>query len=294
MKKTLALLGMPTLFILSACSSEAEEPAESERVLNFRNAEIYQGRAYAGDENEPYTGLITDFPISAMPVKKIVDLASVAGGIAGDPTTHSYMLESSILSMLQGGAPALCNARFSAGYLHGRAECNTNNNLPLLDATYVDGRLNGHVALYSLKDGDGNKLAQVEIINDKFVGEFIVYGAITSQPVHIEPMDNGFTDGLLRKFSDNEYNNLILERNYEYGTPAGVERTFDPETGVLISSKYVHQWGEFDNPDDIDLDSCAQSWVDFYNGQSEEPLTFRYDELNELRQRCAEGDRPEV
>lgn len=204
------------------------------------------------------------------------------------------MLHLLVESRIQGGAPALCAARFQSGYLNGRAECNTNNNVPLLDATYVDGRLHGNVTVYSLKDMEGNKLAQADIINDKLSSEVIIYGINTSQPIHVEPIVDGSTHGVLRNYTDDQNHNLILERNYEYGSPAGTERAFDPDTGALISSKYVHQWGEIDNPNDIDLDSCAQSWVVFYNSESEEPLVFHYDELNELRGRCAEGDRPAV
>ncbi|WP_133256784.1 toxin-antitoxin system YwqK family antitoxin [Nitrincola tibetensis] len=343
MGKFFTLLSLPLVFSLSACSGEVEEP---ERVLSFRNAEIYQGKVFAGNENEAFTGVITDFPISSVNVSPLVGLAASANQVTGDSSTHKYMLQGSILTMVHGaGGYAICQAKFMEGYLHGSMSCNTaSNNLPILEATYQQGQLDGPFIIYSLKNENHNKLAEGNLVNGKIDGEFIGYGLITSKPVLIQNLKLGQAMGSFKRYSDDANNHLILEKSYDqgvidgsvvaysietgklilertyeqgtlhgnekqydaetgeltlersyiYGTAGGAEREYDPNTGELIRSVYIDDVGTIENPDDINIEECVESWIDFHNQGKEEPLLWRYDVLHELRGRCAAGESPEA
>lgn len=292
MKKALITSGAAMLLAITGIS-HADASSNDERLLSFRNAQIYNGRIFAGNENEPFTGIVNDFPMTIAPIEPVKILIKEVRGVTQDTSTHHFITRDSWTAGSQRGGLIACNGGFKDGYIHGQLFCfSLSDGLPILDANYYDGQLNGPVVVYSLKDAEGSKLLEAEFVNHKVNGGLTAYGFNSSNTVFVSEWTDGVLDGMMRAFTDDENNYLTVEKELEYGEAAGVERRYDSATGELISSVYNHRWGVIENPNNIDLDACAQSWVEFYNSESEEPVLFRYDELDELRSRCAEGDIP--
>lgn len=292
MKKT-SILSSAVVLLCVAGADHAKANNHDERLLSYRNAQMYYGQMFAGNENEPFTGLVSGFPVFILPYTPINNLVLQAA-VEGDDSTQRVMIMA-IAASSQGGGYSRCDGGFRDGFPHGRTVCyRISDSLPIFEVHYNEGALNGPAVVYSFKNTDAHVLHEANFVNNQLDGPFVIYGRESSKPVATGVWSNSAIDGLYRRYADNQQNNLIQEQRYEFGELEGEERRYDADTGDLTSSAYNHQWGVIENPNNIDLEACALSWVDFYNDQSEEPLLFHYDRLIELKSLCAEGETPDA
>ncbi|AEA60107.1 DUF4087 domain-containing protein [Burkholderia gladioli] len=107
----------------------------SHHILDYRNAQIVDGKIYAVDANEPFTGKATHVPYGVV--------FNSQGGM------------DRMLSMLETGrglglAMTLCEVTLKDGALNGDASCTTaESNTVRLSASFDDGALSGEMKIYS-------------------------------------------------------------------------------------------------------------------------------------------------
>jgi antitoxin component YwqK of YwqJK toxin-antitoxin module len=247
----LASMTAATLIALTGCSN---------RVLDYRNAEITDGLIYATGANEPFTGTVTHLPDSFLlgDDDGYVKFMREAGGgrYAGAPF---------MLPVMTNDSPAfLCDVAVQNGYVDGKAACH----LPRVDAKLIEahfskGRLSG-AFVYFAPDKPGRKLAQgsfnggqpdgtqkiyslatgqlIEIVNwssGTYNGDFSRYNAANGKVVLEGAIDDGKRDGVWKQYTS-DGKQLIAKMRYQEGKYTGVAEGFDAETGKRTA--LVDKW----------------------------------------------------
>lgn len=229
--------------ILSACDDHA---------LDFRNVRSIDGKIYAAEADEPYSGKLVNVP-SGLLLKPLVGFNKVMTNleIALRPLPPGFMHAAGFRGFLAGAdiqAAILCDARVSNGYVDGNATCKARGtNDVQLEMTFKNGRLNGKLIAYAPKT-ERRALAQVAFKDgelDNWIKEVLnrakdLFDEKTGQRTLYAMFVNGRLDGEVMKYTP-DGKQLIYIGLYAFGQPTGTERTYDPKTGWLTGqAEYVN------------------------------------------------------
>jgi antitoxin component YwqK of YwqJK toxin-antitoxin module len=240
---------VPTL-VLTACGA---------RVLDYRNAQVVDGKVYAGDVSEPFSGKLTNVPSAA--------IFSAQQGFKAAVRTMEKAMPALTLQYISAAGidyfptdvripvPVYCDTRVNSGYLDGKVTCkaaNTEN--VVLSMTFANGTLNGEFRSYA-PDDNSHLFTKVTFSDGRPDGRMEVYSPSTHRLVHTLTWSNGVLNGDEESFDENTGNrvlhaslvdgkyegemtgyapdgNLVIYRaSYTNGLKEGVEEAFDPGTG---------------------------------------------------------------
>lgn len=224
-----------------------------DKILDYRNAQINNGKIYAGDGNTPFSGLVTNAPFNQV-------LMSQRGF-----GTAMQVFNAAI----KGPAPglynaALCDAHVRDGLLDGKATCKTpQSDVVRAEASFSDGTLKDTL---TINDEDGKTvLTSVSFVDGQPDGKQEMRKPGIHTLVHVMHWDHGRPNGEEEGFDENT-GNRILDANLvngkldgaliEYGPDGkqvihhvkfvqgakdGVEELFYPDTGKpRQNGEYVH------------------------------------------------------
>jgi hypothetical protein len=189
---------------LAACGS---------KVLDFRNAEIVNGKVYASGANEPFSGRLTNVPVDKLmlPQRGFEILSNVVSNSnavipASLRALQSFAGASNALMLLP---DALCDADFSGGAPSGKITCTS----PRSETVQIQAAFNEGVL-----DGD-----------------FVLFDASGKQPIVNATFRHGLPDGKLEIHSPTT-GKLVHTGNLDNGVLSGKEEAFDPTTGNRVLS----------------------------------------------------------
>ncbi len=232
-------------------------------VLDFRNAEISNGKIYAQGANSPYSGKVTNVPGGTVfgPQQGYAKLISTLSNVSPD------------LSIADVGLTALCDAESSDGVLDGKVLCKERNSGAVtIESQFSSGRLDGS---FTVHDQTGaHTLAQLSFKDGQPDGKMQVYSARSGKLIHAasweagvlngeesgyEPdtgnlilhatLVNGTYDGEVTRFAADGKTQLY-KGTYVHGKEDGEVTRFDPKTGIR----------EVDHYADGKLNGSAQAW----------------------------------
>ncbi|MCG5076491.1 toxin-antitoxin system YwqK family antitoxin [Paraburkholderia tagetis] len=244
-RKSIRLTLLPLAFasvLLSGCG---------DKVLDFRNAQLNNGKVYAGDSNTPFSGKVTNVP---------------AGTILGSQQGYGKLLNtvnaarpSTTLGDM--GMSSMCDAQARDGLLSGKAVCKTpQSDTTRIEANFTDGVLDGSFTVHdktgnntfvelSFKQGmpDGKmkifspatgKLAHTAMWNAGVInGEEEGFDETTGNRVLHATVVNGKYDGELTRYAP-DGKQVIYKADFAQGQHEGDEETFDPQTGKMTGQAH--------------------------------------------------------
>lgn len=169
-------------------------------VLDFRNADISNGKIYTRDANKPFSGKLTNIPdtrILATQKGFSLHTQSVQGALAGNTALDRLLF-----------TPSLCDVKAKKGVLDGDVLCSSHQGkVKRLQMAFKDGVLHGPIKLFDVTP------------------ENAVVAAAT--------FEDGLLEGKSEIFSPTSQK-LVHRVRWKAGAQDGDEEKFDPETGQRI------------------------------------------------------------
>lgn len=202
-----------TAILLSGCGS---------KVLDFRNAEISNGKVYANGANTPFSGKVTNVPGGTVfgPQQGYGKLITTLNKVSPD------------LSIADVGLTALCDAESSDGVLNGKVICKEpNSDTVTIESQFSSGRLDGS---FTVHDQTGaHTLAQLSFKDGQPDGKMQVYGAKTGKLIHVASWEAGTLNGEEAGY-DPDTGNLVLHATLVNGTYDGEVTRFAADGKTLL------------------------------------------------------------
>ncbi|AOJ02237.1 hypothetical protein WS70_10710 [Burkholderia mayonis] len=230
-------------------------------VLDYRNAQIVNGKVYAGDANKPFSGTLTNVP-SGIVLESQSGFRKVVASIERvlPALTYDYVRSVGIdyfPTDLRIPVPVYCDTHVDNGILDGNAVCkapNTDN--VRLEMAFKGGRPDGQLTIYT-PDGVSQKLATIAFRDGEPDGRQEIYSPTTHRLVHASNWTKGAPEGQEEGFDENTGNRILIAtyvngqvngpftryaadgKQITYraifvnGKPEGTEETYDPMTGKL-------------------------------------------------------------
>lgn len=239
------------------------------QILDFRNAQVINGKVYAEAANTPFSGTLTNVPAG-----QVLDAQK---GFAKFAETTTRVIFPQLANIRQAGLSvssnamllpnSYCDVSMNEGYLDGETVCKAPRSEDLtLKASFDKGTLVGAVKLYDPKTG--KLLSETSFEEGQPDGAQNIYSPRTNKLVHTISWKNGILDGpeegfdestgkrtFFGTFSDGKYqgettlyssdsNNIIQRTTFENGLPL-IDEKFDPQSKKLIARSEFKN-GKFD------------------------------------------------
>lgn len=236
-RSALLAAAFATALALSACG---------DKVLDFRNVQINNGKVYAGDSNTPFSGEVTDVP---------------AGTIFGSQQGYGKLLNA-VNAARPGttlgdmGMSSVCDAQARDGLLSGKVSCKTaQSDTTRIEANFADGVLDGS---FTVHDQTGNNtFVELSFKQGMPDGKMKIYSPATGKLAHTATWDAGVINGEEEGFDETTGNRVlhatlvngrydgdftryapdgkqvIYKADFAQGQHEGDEETFDPQTGKM-------------------------------------------------------------
>lgn len=171
-------------------------------VLDFRNAEVSQGKLYKEGANKPFSGKVTNVPYAQMPTAPWVEMFRLVVATTEEKQLGQYL------------SKLLCDAEFDQGVLDGDTVCTLRgSDEPIMTLSYEQGSLEGAMKVTSYKV-KGVTLAEAVYKGNVLEGELIVNHPETGQ--------------------------LVSSSQWRAGKPHGLQENYSVKTGKLVfKAKYV-------------------------------------------------------
>lgn len=306
-----------TAALLSACG---------DATLDYRNAEVSNGKVYARSEDKPFTGSLTDFPQSL--IKRTDDLTGFLAGLAA--TLDRLKRTDESIRFLQ----LVCNGATDDGYLHGEVSCYEPGTSTLrYQVHYKQGQMNGDLTIWGRHD---NVLAKASFQDDRLEGQYQYLGPNNGRLITQGHARAGLLDGLQQRWDETTgqltyqataekgfyvgvaegwtpSGQKISEIPYQNGQINGVVRAWDGNTGRLIREAVykdnspdgpTKEWyengelkisGEYRNhlfyptlapADNKQTDACIANYVEEFHMQAGEDAPVNSEQLDEWENWC--------
>ena len=213
MKTIIKALLAPCMFVAAAFLLAGCGPS----TLDFRNAEVVNGKIFRAGADKPYSGHLTNVPArTAIMGRK--DYA------AYHQTLSNVYTSLGIQADIYTGA-ALCEVDAEQGFLDGKAVCRATVDQLLSDEMSFDkGALDGRIKTYFPRNG-GKLAAEAQFDNGVLDGDMTMYGPESGRKILQVSFKQGRVDGK-QEIVDDETGKLVLEVieriNRELGTTAVV------------------------------------------------------------------------
>ncbi|WP_186016344.1 toxin-antitoxin system YwqK family antitoxin [Burkholderia gladioli] len=266
----LILSSLVAALALAGCTGE---------VLDYRNAQMVNGKVYASGANEPFSGKLTNVPSAVILGPQQGFRTAIRTMEKTLPALTLHYISAAGIDYFPTDAripsAAYCDAQISNGYLDGKAICKAaNSDHTLIAMSFTSGQLDGELDSYA-PDDSSHLFAKVAFRNGNADGRMEVYSPTTHRLVHTLTWANGVLNGdeegfdettgnrvLQASLVDGKYegpmtgyatdgDRVVYSAYYTNGVKQGVEEASDPQTGKLTGhAKYI----------DGKLDGTVKRW----------------------------------
>jgi hypothetical protein len=262
------------------------------RVLDFRNAEIANGKIYTSGANTPFSGKITNIPMSKLPLGKLSPLLQILGNVTGDKGYSEFFFASALAGLLGGGGggSTACDVSADDGVLDGDVLCAVQG-AAVLKVRFKNGALDGDV---EIRDPRRNsKLAAEGTMSGGVLnGKTTVYDTEGGKVLHKVRWDNGIPTGTEETWD--KAGNLIFKGTLVSGKYDGDAIRYDANGKVVTTS--VYKDGVFQKnvrPGMTDLQSCVEDGAVEHRRIFGELAEIPQEMAQAWQARCSEGKRPD-
>ncbi|MDR3413618.1 MAG: toxin-antitoxin system YwqK family antitoxin [Formivibrio sp.] len=158
-------------------------------ILDYRNAQVINGRIYAGNANTPFTGQLTNVP------GKLV----LGSPSPGEVLLSSFVQFRNVIRTVGLKVPVaeftVCDAQISDGLLDGKTNCNAEqSDIPMLQMAFKKGVLDGKLEY----DNPGSKNQVISTVMFKaglLDSKQEIFSPKTQKLIHVLTWKNGVPDG---------------------------------------------------------------------------------------------------
>lgn len=233
-----------------------------QKVLDYRNAQIVNGKVHAGNADKPFSGKLTNLPaiklFSQQAGFRTLGRAVVNTGDAMPPTINAAVnlvgIDNAFLFTV--ASSAVCDVDIGDGRPDGTAICSEPNSGPKrIQAKFKDGILDGKLAVFSL--GDSQQIVSATFDDGRPDGKMEIYSPSNGKLIHVahwkkgalsgdeEAFDpttgnrilaaslvNGRYDGTFTRYAP-DGKQVIYKTTFVNGKMHGAEDAFDPSSGKL-------------------------------------------------------------
>ncbi|MEZ0606166.1 toxin-antitoxin system YwqK family antitoxin [Paraburkholderia sp. IW21] len=208
-----------------------------DKTLDFRNAEINNGKVYAGDSNTPFTGTLTN--VSAG------QILGSQSGFAKLVNVVNYDLPSATVGAM--GLSSICDVHVEGGWLDGKAICKApQSDTVRIEASFKDGTLDGDLIVYD--DSDKEPFVTVTFKNGLPDGKQMLYSTKTHKLVYVNNWESGILNGEeMGYYADT--GNLEVQVNRANGQYDGDLKVYAPD-GKQVIHRVTYVTGKKQGPDD--------------------------------------------
>lgn len=176
-------------------------------MLDYRNAQFVNGKVYAGNANEPFSGKLTNVPDRVLLIEqagfqltgKLASIALADSVPAAERNAQSFLGTSGAATLLP---RAMCDVQINDGLPDGKAVCKTpQSEMVRIETSFKHGALDGS---FTLSGGqDNGPLMEVTFRNGQPDGTQKVYGWTNHKLVHTFPWSSGVASGTEEAFDTN-------------------------------------------------------------------------------------------
>ncbi|VCN33738.1 toxin-antitoxin system YwqK family antitoxin [Burkholderia pseudomallei] len=287
-------------------------------VLDYRNAQMVNGKVYDGSANEPFSGKLTNVPDRSLLIEqagyqltaKLASIALADSVPATERNAQSFLGRSGAETLLSGAA---CDVQIDGGLPDGPAVCKApQSEVVRIETSFKHGTLDGSFKLFG-GQSDGT-LLEVTFSNGQPNGTENVYSWTDHKLIHSFPWNNGIAAGteeafdpntgaLVKRatFVDGKYEGevvhyspdgkqIILKSTYTNGKLNGAYKEWDA-AGTLVADKTYADGVEV-GADGSDVSACVSEWDDAYRAVPGRPAFPPAELEQQWETSCRAGKRP--
>ncbi|RCV86921.1 toxin-antitoxin system YwqK family antitoxin [Billgrantia montanilacus] len=206
------------VFLLSGCTQEE---------ISYRQLETYNGLSYKYQENDPFSGIVTDYPMNFL----------------GVMTVGSCRLE------MEKGMPS------------GSFDCSNNAGERVASGNTLAGQLDGVLKVWN--PSNDQLISQSEYRNGKKDGEFTEFNPVNGQLIKMTNYTNGQLDGEYKEWlSDGD---VLTDLVFENGKKTGFQGSYDfGHVHLLVHYLNGERHGEYIN---YNPDGSINKITNYANGR---------------------------
>ncbi|WP_423391995.1 toxin-antitoxin system YwqK family antitoxin [Burkholderia sp. LMG 21824] len=269
-------------------------------VLDYRNVQFSNGKAYSGDANKPFSGTLTNVP-SGVILDSQSGFRKVVSSIERvlPMLTYDYVQSVGIGNFPTDPripVPVYCDTHVADGILDGKTVCKAANTDNIrLEMALKEGRPDSELTVYT-PDGASQKLATIAFRNGEPDGRQEIYSPTTHRLVHVSNWSKGAPEGQEEGFDEKTGNRILLatyvngqlngpftryapdgkqityRATFVNGKPQGTEETYDPTTGKLTGRAEYTNGLLSGNVKRWNADGKLIYEKDYQNGQESPPV----------------------
>lgn len=196
-----------------------------QEVLDFRNADLVNGKIYADGANKPFSGKVTNIPFSTLPTPPLMKMFHAVSHVTEDRDGIEVAKQLRNLH---------CDAELDEGLLDGDAACTLSGmDGPYMTMRYEKGSLEGAVKVASIK-AKGVTLAQANYKDDAIEGELIINHPETGQLISSSHWRASTLHGSQENYSL-KTGKLTYKATFVDGQPDGEVLSYRPDGETLLS-----------------------------------------------------------
>jgi hypothetical protein len=287
-------------------------------VLDYRNAQMVNGKVYGENANEPFSGKLTNIPDRSLLIEqagfqltgKLASIALADSLPSTERNAQSFLGRSGAEGLLSGAA---CDVPIDGGLPDGPAVCKApQSEVVRIETSFKHGTLDGSFKLFG-GQSDGT-LLEVTFSNGQPNGAEKVYSWTDHKLIHSFPWNRGIAAGTEEAFDSNT-GALVKRATFVDGKYEGEVVHYSPD-GKQVTARATYVNGKLNGPykewdasgtltadktysngvevgaDGSDVSSCMNEWDDAYRAVPGRPA-FPPTELKQQWQAsCREGKHP--
>ncbi len=212
------------------------------KTLDWRNADVVNGKVYNSGANEPFTGKVTNIPDKTLFSQQegfqkfaaIMDASGASGsyGSLCDGAVDAGLPDGDYVCKLPQSEAVTFKATFNKGVLDGELAFTAENGKPVSSVSFKEGKPDGKQQVFNAANGQ-----LVRVLNWKngiADGEEAAFDASTGkQTVKATWVEGKLNGPMIQYAPDGE--RVIHRVTYDMGVKEGVEEVFDENTGQPVS-----------------------------------------------------------
>lgn len=263
------------------------------KVLDFRNADVSNGRIYDGSNNKPFSGQVTNVPYGSVHQGGLVEFTGIVGNVLGD-----------IGEGLRGRP--LCDVHVKDGQLHGKAVCSAGAT-KFAEFNFARGAADGESTIYS---ADGKVTGEADFSEGRLHGKSKVFDPKSGKVRHELAWIHGKAEGPVEtldaegrvRFKVTFKNGLMEGEAIRYAADGKVElvmhfkegqRQIDPPKATAAAEPAPHAATASPAPTaSVASPACVDSWIAAHRKEVGPDAPINSEQIGEWEGWCKEGKRP--
>lgn len=205
-----------------------------QKVLDFRNVEISNGKIYSRGANTPFTGSVTNVPMSTIRVAAIRPMIESLTNVTKEQIYSQVFLASALGAVMgssQGGL--MCDVALDEGLLDGDVKCSVQNT-PVFQVAFSKGTMDGKLVMSDPRNG--KTAAEATMKQGRLHGKSAIYDASTGKVLNAAHWENGVTNGPEQMW-DRE-GRLVYKATFVNGKYEGEVVQYDANGQVKLTTIY--------------------------------------------------------